>query len=78
VHKQNVTVSLSQDTLKKVKILAAQRGSSISRLLAEQVEVLVGRQDAYERAKKEALAFLDQGFDMGPHVKVSRDELHER
>jgi hypothetical protein len=42
MNKQNVTVSLNQETLRKAKILAARRGSSISGLLAEQIEILVG------------------------------------
>lgn len=39
--KQNVTISLSKDVLKKAKILAAKR-DSISGLLAQEIELLVG------------------------------------
>ena len=38
--KQNVTISLNQRELKKVKILAARRETSISGLLAQQIELL--------------------------------------
>ena len=38
--KQNVTISLSRQVLKKVKILAARRETSISGLLAQQIEFL--------------------------------------
>jgi hypothetical protein len=76
--KQNVTVSLSQQTLRKVKILAAQQGSSISRLLAQQIETLVGQQEAYERAERQAALLLDQGFHLGGVIRASRDEWHER
>jgi len=38
--KQNVTVSLEKQTLRKAKILAAKRGTSISGLLAHQIEAL--------------------------------------
>ena len=76
--KQNVTVSLTRQTLRKAKILAARRGSSISGLLAEQIDILVGEEEAYERAKRQASALLDQGFHMGGVIRSSRDEWHER
>jgi hypothetical protein len=63
--KQNVTVSLSPQTLRKAKILAARRGSSISRLLAQQIESLVGEEEAYERAERQAALLLEQGFHLG-------------
>jgi hypothetical protein len=76
--KQNVTVSLTRQTLRKAKILAARRGSSISGLLAEQIEILVGEEEAYERAERQAVALLDQGFHLGGVIRASRDEWHER
>jgi hypothetical protein len=39
---QNITIRLERRTLRKAKILAAKRNTSISRLLAEQIETLVG------------------------------------
>src|SRR5579864_8016745 len=76
--KQNVTISLSRRLLKKAKILAARRETSISGLLANEIEVLVGEEEAYERAKSQAMALLDKGFRMGGVIRAGRDELHER
>ena len=76
--KQNLTVSLEQQTVRKAKILAAKRGTSISGLLARQIEELVGEEDAYERAERQALALLEKGFRLGGVIQASRDELHER
>jgi hypothetical protein len=76
--KQNVTISLSRQILRKAKILAARRATSISGLLAEQIEILVGEEEAYERAERQAMTLLDQGFHLGGVIRVSRDELHER
>jgi hypothetical protein len=76
--KQNLTVSLPQQTIRKAKILAARRGSSISGLLAEQIEILVGEDEAYERARRQATALLDQGFHLGGVIRATRDEWHER
>jgi hypothetical protein len=77
-HKRNVTLSLSREVLKKAKILAARRETSISRLLARQIEALVGEEEAYERAERQALALLDKGFHLGGTIRATRDELHER
>ncbi len=77
-NKQNVTISLSKPTLRKAKVLAARRDTSISGLLAQQIEILVGDEEAYERAERQALQLLDQGFHLGGERPASRDELHER
>jgi hypothetical protein len=76
--KQNVTVCLSTQTIKKARVLAAQRSTSISGLLTEQIELLVGAEEAYEGARRSALAMMDRGFHLGGVRSVSRDELHER
>jgi predicted transcriptional regulator len=76
--KQNVTVSLSSETVRKAKILAARRSTSISGLLAAQIEMLIGEEEAYERAARAALAALEKGFHLGGVITTSRDELHER
>ena len=76
--KQNVTINLSKSTLRKVKVLAARRDTSISGLLAEQIEILVGEDEAYERAARQAIQLLDSGFHLGGLAPASREELHER
>jgi len=76
--KQNLTVSLPQQTIRKAKVLAARRGSSISGLLAEQIEMLVGEDEAYERAERQATDLLDQGFHLGGVIRGTRGEWHER
>ncbi len=76
--KQNLTVSLDRETIRKAKIVAARRSTSISGLLARQIELLIGEEEAYERAERQARALLDQGFHLGGAVPASRDELHER
>ncbi|HMD18599.1 MAG TPA: hypothetical protein VKH18_18185 [Terriglobales bacterium] len=76
--KQNVTISLTRQTLQKVRVLAARRATSISGLLAEQIEVLVGEEEAYERAQQQAMTLLEEGFHLGGVIRSSRDQLHER
>lgn len=76
--RQNVTVSLTRQTLQKAKVLAARRATSISGLLAHQIEMLVGEEEAYEQAERQAMNLLDQGFPMGGVIRAKRDEWHER
>ena len=76
--KQNVTISLDRKTIQKAKIFAARRSTSISGLLAHQIEILVGEEEAYERAERQAMTLLDQGFHLGGVIRAGRDELHER
>jgi hypothetical protein len=76
--RQNVTVSLTRQTLQKAKVLAARRATSISGLLAHQIEILVGEEEAYEQAQRQAMNLLEQGFPMGGVIRAKRDELHER
>lgn len=76
--KQNLTVTLDRETIQKAKVVAARRSTSISGLLAQQIEILVDEDEAYERAERQALALLDQGFHLGGKIPASRDELHER
>lgn len=75
---QNITVRLDRRTLRMAKVLAARRNTSISRMLAQQIETLVGEDDAYEQAHRRALALLDSGFHLGGRIESSRDEWHER
>lgn len=76
--RQNLTIRISLETVRKAKILAARRSTSISRLLAEQVEALIAAEEAYEHAERSALALLDHGFPLGGRITAGRDELHER
>ncbi|MBI2218340.1 MAG: hypothetical protein HYU51_13695 [Candidatus Rokubacteria bacterium] len=75
---QNITLRLEKRLIRKAKIRAAERGTSISGLLAEYLQEKLEDEDAYEQARQRALDLLDRGFHLGGHVPASRDELHER
>jgi hypothetical protein len=75
--KQNVTVSLSVQTIRKAKVLAAKRSTSISGLLAEEIEKLVGEDEAYQNAQRAAKKLMDEGMHLGG-TPASRDQLHAR
>ncbi len=76
--KTNITLKLDTDVLREVRILAAEEGTSISRLLTVKLEEVVRQRKGYERSMRRALARLRKGFDLGWKRPKSRDELHER
>ncbi len=78
IRKQNLTVSLSPETVQKAKVLAAKRSTSISGLIAGQIEALVDADEAYESARRAALDLMERGFHMGGDHTIHRDALHER
>ncbi|RJR32789.1 MAG: hypothetical protein C4576_29345 [Desulfobacteraceae bacterium] len=76
--KQNITLSLDKETIRKGKLLAAKRDSSISKLLAESLESAVGQEEAYEAAKRNALHTLKRGYRLGGGIDWRREDLYER
>jgi len=76
--KRNLTVQLDEETVSKARVLAARRSTSISKLVASEIDRLVGEDDAYRQAKQTALAHLDQGFHLGGGGLPEREVLHER
>lgn len=78
MEKQNITLSLPKSVLRRVKILAVQRQSSVSRLLTQAVEKMLEEETEYESAHKRQTALLEKGFNLGFRKPASRDEIHER
>jgi len=76
--KQNITLRLSAQTLHKVRVLAAQRGTSISGLLTQQIEEIAKVDDAYERARSRELARLRSGQGFDGIERVKREDLYDR
>jgi hypothetical protein len=76
--KTNITLRMEETLVREAKILAASRGSSVSRMLAEELEKLIRRDREYEAARERALKRLEEGYDLGWLSPQSRDELHER
>jgi predicted transcriptional regulator len=75
--KQNLTIQLDRETIRKAKVLAAKRGTSIGNVVAEQIRESVEAEDVYESARRAALDLLERGFHLGGG-RPDRDALHER
>jgi post-segregation antitoxin (ccd killing protein) len=75
--KRNLTVQLDDETIEQARAVAARRGTSVSQLVAHQIEELVEENQRYEEAwaaAREAMAGAE------PHGGRSwtREELYDR
>ena len=75
--KTNITLKVDAVLLREARILAAEEGTSVSALLAAQLEEVVRGRRAYDRARRRALARLRKGFVLNWKRPDSRDELHD-
>jgi len=76
--KQNITISLEKDLIKKGKIIASKKETSLNRLLRDFLKRIVEEEELYELSKKKALNILNKGFHFGGEITCSREKLHER
>ena len=74
----NITIKIEADLALDAKVLAARKGTSLSRLVAEQLRSMVNQDQAYLAAKRSALSRLQQGLDLDWKRPDTRDELHQR
>lgn len=74
--KRNLTVQLDEDVIARAKVLAAERGTSVSALVAQEIVEMTAARDRYRRARESALAMLGEARDRGG-PRWSRDELYD-
>lgn len=75
--KRNLTVELDDEVIKKAKVVAAKRGTSVSRLVAMELEDLVEDDVRYEEARERALKALANAKPRGGR-NWRREDLYER
>jgi hypothetical protein len=63
---------------RKARVLAVKRSVSLSRLVAEQLERMVGDEERYQIGCRQAIADLSGGYHLGSGTVPAREELHER
>ena len=74
----NITIKIESNLARKARVLAAQRGTSLSRLVAEQLVVMVREDQVYAAARRSALRRLNRGYHLDWEKPANRDELHDR
>ena len=77
---QNVTLAIPKDILRKAKMLALEKNTSLSGLLTQTLVELVSNKEGYEQARRSGLESLRKGFDLGTQGNIpwNREDLHER
>lgn len=75
---QNVTLALPRKLLTRVKVFAAQQDKSISQLLKEALEQVLGDEVTFERAMKRQLSRMKTlELGLGGAIPWKREDVHE-
>lgn len=74
--KRNLTIQLDDDLIRRAKVIAAERGTSVSGLVAQQITELIAARDRYVRARESALQMMSEATDRGGR-RWTREELYE-
>jgi hypothetical protein len=75
---RNITLTLDDETLREARVLAAERGLSVSAFLRAELAGLVERQRGYAKARAAAVRRLTRGLSLGGGKVPSREDLHDR
>ena len=75
--KANLTVQLDEEVIRRARVVAAKRGTSVSALVAKELESLVEADERYEAATLRAARALGAVTGRGGR-SWRRDELHDR
>jgi plasmid stability protein len=73
--KTNLTIQLDDEVIRRARIVAAKRGTSVSALVARELDALVDQDERYEDAHRRASALMASARDRGGR-RWTRDDLH--
>lgn len=76
--KTNITLKIDAEIARAAKVLAARRGTSLSRLVADQLADAVLKDSNYEAAKRRALTELAAAKNLGWKRPKERGEVYDR
>ena len=75
--KTNLTLQLDEEVIRRARIVAAKRGTSVSALVARELVGLVEQDARYEEARARAEELMRGAASRGGR-SWRRDELHDR
>ncbi len=76
--KTNLTVQLDEDVIRRAKVVAAKRGTSVSALVARQISELADQDERYEAARRRAIELMDRAKPHGGRNWTREDLYAER
>ena len=80
MEKQNITLSLPREILKKGKMLAAKKGISLNELVRELLQATTENDEEYQASAERQIRRMKEGIQLGTKGKISwkRDQLYQR
>ena len=80
MEKQNITLSLPREILKKGKVLAAKKGISLNELVRELLQANTESDEEYQASAERQIRRMKEGIRLGTKGKISwkRDQLYQR
>jgi hypothetical protein len=76
---RNITLSMPEELVRRAKVLAAQRDTSVSGLVARLLEQLVGDVRDYDDVAAQERRVMQEGIGLRVgEITWSRDDVHER
>ena len=75
---KNITVTVPDDVYRNARIRAAERGTSVSALVAEYLRSLSSREAEFSRLEAQQRAVQEQIKRFRARDRLGRDELHAR
>jgi deoxyribodipyrimidine photolyase-like uncharacterized protein len=73
--KTNLTLQLDTEVIRRARVVAARRGTSVSALVARELIELAEREDRYERARERAEALMANAKPRGGR-RWTRDDIY--
>ena len=73
----NLTLQLDAEVIRRARIVAAKRGTSVSALAAQRLIALVDEDERFEQARARAEVILSKAAPRGGRT-WTRDELYDR
>jgi uncharacterized protein DUF6364 len=73
--KRNLTIQLDAELIRRARVIAAERGTSVSGLVTQQITELIEARDRYIRARESALDMMSTATDHGGR-HWTREELY--
>ncbi len=75
---KNITVSLDDETYQRARVMAAQRGKSVSALVKQFLVDLGSGESEFERLKREERAIRERITNFSASDNLPRDDLYRR
>lgn len=76
--KSNLTIQLDADIIRRARMVAAKHGTSVSALVARELDELVEREDRYEDARRRAIKLMAAARPRGTRGWTRNDIYAER